>query len=594
MVDPAAMQAPGQAPDQDARETRASDNAELSISIGQCTRAGPKPVNQDSMAARIPEGFEAAVKGVALAIADGISSSQSSQVAAETAVKALVTDYYDTPEAWTVKHSAVRVIEAINSWLYAQNRYARTSDMNNGLVCTLSAVIFKARDAHLFHVGDSRIYRFAGGDFEPLTTDHVTILSETEQYLGRAIGAQERVEIDYRSVPLNEGDVFLLTTDGVHEFIDAGHVRTALASRSLDGAAQSLVDTAMSAGSADNLTVQIARIDALAPASQPLSLANASLPLPSDLEVGATLDGFTLMREIHHTQRSRLYLAADPSGRKTVVKFPSIETGANLDYLQRFMFEEWVARRVSSAHIVKAATSLSPRSASYVAMEWVEGTTLRQWMHDHEKPSLDDVRSIAKQLVRGLTALHRREMIHQDLRPENVMLDSHGTAVIIDLGSVSVAGLTEASPGLMGTMPGTFQYTAPEYLSGDQVSWRADQFALGVMIYEMLCGRLPYGAQVARVRSRRDQQRLRYEPAYARDNAVPEWVDHALARACHRDPSRRYDALSEFIADLQTPSRDFIPLRSRPLIERNPLRFWQVLSALQFVALIVLLAVWLG
>ena len=143
-------------------------------------------------------------------------------------------------------------------------------------------------------------------------------------------------------------------------------------------------------------------------------------------------------------------------------------------------------------------------------------------------------------------------------------------------------------------MPGTFQYTAPEYLAGDIVSWRSDQYALGVIVYEMLTGRLPYGAQVARVRSRRDQQRLSYATAADGASAVPDWVDFALARACHRDPMRRYDALSEFIADLRRPSPAFKPLAMRPLLEKNPLRFWQVLALLQALAIGVLTLLLLG
>lgn len=561
----------------------------LHISVGQYSSAGKKTVNQDSVAARVPDGYEAIIKGSALAIADGISSSSTSQIAAETAVRSLVTDYYATPDAWTVKTAVRRVIEATNSWIYAQNRYARTSDMNHGLVCTLSAVIFKAREAHIFHIGDSRVCRLLDDDLEPLTEDHLTILSESEHYLGRAIGAQERVDIDYNRVPLSRGDVFLLTTDGVHEFIDSGVVHQALAMPSLDDAARRIAELALARGSDDNVSVQVVRIDRLPTDAESLAFLADELPIPDSLAEGDSLDGFQLIREIHNTYRSRLMLAHDPCGNRAVIKIPGGETGENPEYLQRFMFEEWVARRVNSPHLIKAAAAHKQRSASYVAMRWIDGFTLRQWITDHPDPSLEDVRAIAEQVARGLRALHRKEMIHQDLRPENVMLDRDGTVVIIDLGSVAVAGLTEAAPGLMGAMPGTYQYTAPEYLSGDRVTWRADQYSLAVMVYEMLTGRLPYGAQVARIRSRRDQQRLKYAPADLGERSVPEWVDFALARACHKDPMRRYDALSEFLADLRTPSAGFIPKASRPLIERDPLAFWRSLAAVQLIAILVLL-----
>jgi len=399
------------------------------------------------------------------------------------------------------------------------------------------------------------------------------------------------VDIDYTVVPLRVGDVFLLTTDGVHEYVGTDDVCEVLTKTTdLTRAAQELVHTALLAESPDNLTVQIVRVEAL-PELDVLPTPGAELPVPTTLCPGQRLDDYRVIREVHHSSRSQLSLATTDDETRVALKVPGIEIAENSEALQRFLFEEWIARRVDSPHLVRAARADLPRSASYVALQWVEGTTLRQWLNDNPQPHIDAVQScalIAGQIARGLRALHRQEMIHQDLRPENVMLDREGTIVIVDLGSVAVAGLEQAVPGTLGFTPGTHQYTAPEYLSGDHISWRSDQFSLGVIVYEMLTGQLPYGAQVARVRNRLDQKRLSYKPADRRDSGLPFWVDAALARACHPDPQRRYDGLSEFIADLEIPSAAYKPPDSRPLIERNPLRFWQGLAVLQLVAIVIL------
>lgn len=542
------------------------------------------------MAARVPSGFERTVKGAVFAIADGISTSDVSQIAAETAAKAMVTDYYATPQPWTVKTSAAHVIHATNSWLFAQNRHQRTSDMNQGMVCTLSALVLKACEAHIFHIGDSRIARLTDSDLEPLTHDHTISHCEGAHYLGRAIGAQHRVDIDYHVVPLTVGDIFLLTTDGVHEFVDSKLVQKSLHSTTdLNQAARDIVAGALSRGSGDNLTIQIVQVQELpSPGNLPTPI-DKNLPIASILKPGETLDSYQVIREIHHSPRSQLSLASTSSGDRVALKVPTAETLENPDRLERFLFEEWIARRVHSPHIVKAAPSTTERRASYVAMQWIEGSTLRQRLMDHRVLPIDDVRSIAEQIVRGLRALHRQEMIHQDLRPENIMLDHEGTAIIVDLGSVAVAGLEQAAPGSLGALPGTLQYTAPEYLCGDQISWRADQFALGAIVYEMLTGCLPYGAQVAQVRNRRDQRRLTYQTAHSNDSTIPPWIDFALARACHRDPHRRYDALSEFVADLKAPSEAYRPHPSRPLLERNPQQFWRGLAAIQLLIILALI-----
>ena len=276
------------------------------VEIGQYSAAGRKPLNQDSMAACVPgaeSGVDAVIKGAAFAVADGISSSEVSQIAAETAVKSLASDYYATPQAWTVKSSGRRVIEATNSWLYAQNRHMRTSDMNHGLVCTLSVLIIKSQEAHIFHVGDSRISRLQPTGLEPLTQDHTTVHSETERYLGRALGAQHRVEIDYQSVPIAVGDVFLLTTDGVHDFINADAVHRAIETEAdLTAAAHAVAHAALDAGSDDNLTVQLVRVIKLpntADAAAPLTGNGIRLPLPAGLTPGDTLDGIQILRELH-------------------------------------------------------------------------------------------------------------------------------------------------------------------------------------------------------------------------------------------------------------------------------------------------------
>src|SRR5271169_5831013 len=133
---------------------------ELKISVGQHTDKGRKSANQDFHGVLIPEAPLLSLKGIAVVLADGISSSNVSRIASESAVKSFLTDYYCTSETWSVKTSAQRVIAATNSWLHSQTRRSQHRyDKDKGYVCTLSAVIIKSAAAHLFHVGDSRIYR---------------------------------------------------------------------------------------------------------------------------------------------------------------------------------------------------------------------------------------------------------------------------------------------------------------------------------------------------------------------------------------------------------------------------------------------------
>src|SRR6185369_7977718 len=151
---------------------------ELQISVGQNSDKGRKEINQDFHGALIPDEPLLGTKGIAVVLADGISSSNVSQEASESAVKGFLTDYYCTSDSWSVKTSAQRVISATNSWLHAQTRRSQYAyDKDKGYVCTLSVVVIKSTTAHIFHVGDCRIYRVAGSALEQLTDDHRVVIS---------------------------------------------------------------------------------------------------------------------------------------------------------------------------------------------------------------------------------------------------------------------------------------------------------------------------------------------------------------------------------------------------------------------------------
>jgi serine/threonine protein phosphatase PrpC/predicted Ser/Thr protein kinase len=567
----------------------------LTISIGQYSEKGHKEANQDFHGALIPTGSVLALKGIAVAIADGISTSSVSHIAAESAVKSFLTDYYCTSDAWSVKTAARRVISATNSWLHAETRrglYA--SDMDRGYVCTFTAMVLKSRLAHIFHIGDCRVSRLTGCALEPLTNDHLFIIPSQQSYLSRALGAKPNVEIDYGAVPLQVGDTFILSSDGVHEHVSGAAVVAAIKAHAddLDRAARTIVAEALRGGSRDNLTVQIVRIEAVPNGDAGEFMAGVAELGPSALpEPGRMLDGYRILRELHSSSRSHVYLAFDTQTETpAVLKFPSTELRNDVDHLKRFMMEEWVARRLNSPHILKAQPQTRKRSTLYVVTEHVEGRTLAQWMIDHPHPDLDTVRDIAEQIAKGLRAFHRLEMLHQDLRPQNIMIDRSGTVKIIDFGSARVAGVVEAAPeALRDDILGTAQYAAPEYFLGERGTWRSDLFSLGVMIYQMLTGHLPYGTDVSKIRSPMQQRSLRYAPASEINPKVPQWIDQALRKAVHPNPMKRYDALSEFTFDLRHPDSTLLKSVRPPLAQRNPVVFWKCVSGALALAVIILL-----
>ena len=569
----------------------------LQVSVGQYSDKGRKSANQDFHGVLIPAEPLLGSKGIAIVLADGISSSDVSHIASKFAVKSFLTDYYCTSKSWSVKTSAQRVIAATNSWLHSQTRRSQYAyDRDKGYVCTLSAMVIKSTTAHIFHVGDCRIYRLAGHSLEQLTDDHRIIVSEEQTYLGRALGINPQIEIDYQVLQVEKGDVFLLATDGAYEYVSDRLIVASLRDHAgnLDQAANVIAAKAYEQGSTDNITVQIVRIDGLPDNEAGEIFPQATeLPLPPLLEPRMVFDGYRIVREIHSSSRSHIYLGVDiESDTPVAIKIPSIDLRDDAAYLKRFLMEEWIARRIDSPHVLKPRLQLRKRNYLYVVMEFIEGQTLRQWMIDNPKPDLEAVRGIVEQIAKGLRAFHRKEMLHQDLRPDNIIIDKTRTVKIIDFGSTKVAGVAEVSPSTgQYDVLGTVQYTAPEYFLGEGGSPRSDMFSLGVIAYQMLTGKLPYGADAARARTKSQVRKLRYNSALDEDREIPVWIDGALRRAVHPDPYKRYESLSEFVFDLRQPNAGYLNPSLTPLIERNPLLFWKCTTAILACIIVVLLAI---
>lgn len=558
------------------------------VTIGQHSEAGRKARNDDSYGVLVPEGALLESKGVAMAIADGMSASEAAKAASETCVKSFLDDYFCTHPSWTVKTSASRVLAALNRWLHSQSEARYLSDQ--AMVSTFSGLILRSATAYIFHAGDSRIYLLRGDSIEQLTRDHRVRVSRNQEYLSRAFGAAPELEVDHQAIPAQAGDIFLFTTDGVHDHVRDTHMANIIraAPDDLGGAAKRIAATAFANGSGDNLTCQIVRVDDPGRADEEAYLRQlAALPFPPELGAGAVLDGFRVIRELHLSKRTQVYLAVDPLGEKVVLKTPSVNYEDDPGYIEMFKREEWVGQLVASPHVLRIVRPARARSALYYVTEYCEGQTLRQWMDDRPPADLPTVRDIVEQIARGVRAFHRKEIIHQDLKPENVLIDAAGFVKIIDFGSARVAGLEEApapidKPELLGTR----DYTAPEYHLGEPPTNRADIYALGVIAYEMLTKKLPYGRGFA---SRRDVSRLAYIPAKTHIAAIPDWVDAALAKATHKSPAQRADALSAFVEDMKRPNPSLKLDRARPLLERNPLLFWKAAALLMFAVNVALL-----
>jgi len=572
----------------------------LSVTIGQTSIAGIKPENEDFLGSYIPskEADDIAhleSKGITVAIADGMSGSDGGKEASQVSVSQFLSDYYGTPESWTVKQAVTKILTALNTWLYSQGQ--QKYGTAKGMVTTFSAMVIKSQTAHLFHVGDSRIYRFRGTDLVQMTRDHRVWITNDRDYLSRALGIDTHLEIDYRASTVQEGDIYLLTTDGIHDFVGDIEIQEIIEAdkNNPQKISENLVQAATANECDDNISAQVLKVDCLPePDKTEFYEQLTQLPFPPDLKAGNVMDGYKILRELNASSRSQVYLAEDTSPdktdkqpRKVVIKTPSVNFEDDPSYIDLFLHEEWVAKRVQSPHLIKVCGIDRKRSFLYTVVEYVQGQSLKQWMSDNPKPSFTQVRGTIDQIARGLRAMHRLEMIHQDLKPDNILLDEFNTLKIIDFGSTKIAGLAEIKSVIEhNDIVGTANYSAPEYFKGESGTNRSDIYSLGVIAYEMLTGKLPYGEISV---ERAAKKKFKYTSARQYNPMVLDWMDACLQKAVHLNPEKRYELLSEFLSDFSKPNQALLDrTNSQPLIERNPIAFWRGIAIVQFIVILYL------
>ena len=322
----------------------------LSIVAGYATEPGPRAKNEDFVGMVTPCEPELSVKGLIVAIADGVSGNESGRQASEYTVRGLLADYYATPDTWPVTQSLDRVLTAINSWVQQQGSVRPEMA---GMATTITSLVLRGGFYYFAHVGDTRLYLLRGGVLTRLTTDHVWDRPEMQHVLTRAVGLDSRLAIDHGMGPLRERDVFLLASDGVcarmTEYYMTSHLSELAASRiDANDAAAALVNAALAAGSTDNCSALVLRVDALPEESSRDALTAArQLPAPPKLKPGQSIDGYVVEALIHASQATLLYRVIDPkSERQLVLKTLHPDRADDAEERSAFAHEEWLAKRV--------------------------------------------------------------------------------------------------------------------------------------------------------------------------------------------------------------------------------------------------------
>ncbi len=214
------------------------------LAIGYASAAVGEKINEDCFGVITPQEIpDANERGTALALADGGSAGGTGRVASELTVRTLLQDFYAAPAQWSVERAIDTVLCSVNDWLYVQN--SRDPELD-GIVSTLSMLLFSGDRFHLAHVGDTRVYRWQGGTLDRLTVDHTWPRRDMRHVLRRAVGLDSHLVIDFQSGHTRVGDVFVVVSDGVWEVLGNPALEEALAGdNSAEHIAGELVDRSL-------------------------------------------------------------------------------------------------------------------------------------------------------------------------------------------------------------------------------------------------------------------------------------------------------------------------------------------------------------
>ncbi|MGA8494725.1 MAG: protein phosphatase 2C domain-containing protein, partial [Xanthobacteraceae bacterium] len=410
----------------------------VKASVGFASETGPRERNEDFGGAVFGWELPKPRRDVVAAIADGIGGAKGGRVAAETAVRGFLDGFCDLPETMEVRRAAATVISSLNGWIYSQGK---RDPKLAGMGCTFTSIVLRGRIAHVLHVGDTRAYRLASDRLTLLTTDHVregTTGSGRSNILFRALGVETEVRLDYATQPVALHDRFLMCSDGVHGYLAPEAIADILRERSAsEDSARALVAAALDAGSTDNCTAMVIDVVELPTAeSADIGAAIMQLPLIPVPVDGETVDGFVLKVLVSDGRYSRLFGAVDEvEGGEVVLKFPKPQVATVATYHAAFVREAWVGARVNSPWVGRVIElPLGRQTCLYTVMPLYQGELLATRLARRPSMGLEEGRNIAIKLARGIAALHRAGIIHRDIKPDNVILESGGSLKLIDLG----------------------------------------------------------------------------------------------------------------------------------------------------------------
>jgi serine/threonine protein phosphatase PrpC len=520
----------------------------LFLDIGHCDRSVRRGVLAGRTIAIVSDAVTGSDHGALLACAEGLAERPDPERAAKTATTALGDTYYTAVETDAPQNALTEAFDAAN--------IAVRSGGDRGRAAVLGGLVLHGRRWVVGHIGNVRVWRYRDQQIKQITGDHLVPRALRQTEVTRACGLAETVAPECDSGALQEGDVFLISSPGVHEVLPGPTILGVLQSdHTAQQMAELLTQRAISARATGYVGACVARVEKLPPPSADTSAA-VTLPIAALPKPGEILDGFVVEKLTLRSRRFRLYRALDrESGETVTLRFPDpmFPNGT-----QAFLREERITRRIESPFILRPiALRQGRRTALYSALEHRRTEILASRIRRKHGLPLAETLHLGEQLLAALETLHGHGVIHRDVHPHSLFYDKYTRQLwMLGLGIEHGNAAAETSETPRASI---LSYWAPELFGGADTTERSDIYAAGATIYRMMSAAYPYG----KIRSPADWRAARsYKPLRDRDAALPGELDVVLERACAVDPQQRYASAAQFTAALTVVRAKSVPERT--------------------------------
>lgn len=563
----------------------------MKLTFAELSSTGPvRHHNEDCLGFWQPENEDDRLAhGSIAAVADGVGGLSSGEIASQMAIDITLNTFKTAPRGTKPAQILEQVFKEANLDIYNFGLEAEQSRM----ATTLSVCIFRNKEVHIGHVGDTRVYLVRNREIKRLTVDHTyvemqlklglisqedALASDLRSVLTRTMGQNPIVQVDFAKSPLYGRDCIILCSDGLHGSLMEHEIADAVTRMSPSEACEYFITSAENRGAEDNISVQVVRVEEVRQTAfykglssrNPNPKAAGELAVSMDIGAGQVLDDrFEIVEAIHRSGMSTVFKANDrKTGDAVAVKVPLMNLEADPAFYSRFEREEEIGKLLDHPGILKIIP-VEQKSRPYIVMEFVKGQTLDRLMQTVGMLPIADTLKIASRLCDALEYMHKHGVIHRDLKPANIMVCDDGSLRIMDFGIAKNEAMRRITFGGFSPTMGTPDYMAPEQIKGKRGDQRTDIYCLGAIIYEMLTGQVPFqGPNVYAVMN----SRLVGDPPGPRtlNPEIPPQVEEIVLHAMERDPFKRYHSAAAMKAELDAPETVHVTGRHQRLRRATP------------------------